>query len=73
MSSMTAGPQHVIDHIRINAELINTPALGVDNNVAHTTVQLNIAPAQPSGSCTCQYKSCLASDQITAISFLWSS
>lgn len=48
---MTAGPPHVIDHIGINAELINTPALGVDNNVAHTTAQLNIAPAQHPDSC----------------------
>jgi hypothetical protein len=51
MASMTAGPQQVIDHIRINAELINTPALGVDNNVVHTTAQLNIAPAQHPNSC----------------------
>lgn len=52
MASMEAGPPHVIEHLRINAELINTPALGVENNVAHTTAQLNIAPAQHPDSCT---------------------
>ena len=46
MTSMEVGPPHVIENIRINAELINTPALGVDNNVAHPTAQLNIVPAQ---------------------------
>ena len=51
MASMEAGPPHVIEHLRINAGLINTPALGVENNVAHSTAQLNIAPAQLPGSC----------------------
>jgi len=51
MASMDAGPPHVMENIHINAELINTPALGITDKVAYTTVQLNIAPAQPPSSC----------------------
>jgi hypothetical protein len=35
-----------LNHIRINADLINTPALGDDENIAYTATQLNIAPAE---------------------------
>jgi hypothetical protein len=51
MASMEAGPPHIIENIRVNAELINTPPLGVANNIAHPTAQLNIAPAQSPDSC----------------------
>ena len=42
---MDVGPPHVIRNICVN-ELINTPPLGAENNIAHLTAQLNITPAQ---------------------------
>lgn len=51
MASMEAGLPQVIKNICVNAELIGNPPLGVENNVAHPTSQLNIAPAQSPDSC----------------------
>lgn len=51
MASMEVGPPHVIENICVNAELINMPPLGVENNITHPTAQLNIAPAQSPDSC----------------------
>ena len=48
--SMDVGPPHVIGNICVNAELINTPLLGAENNIAHLTAQLNITPAQSPNS-----------------------
>lgn len=50
MKSLRQGPAEILSHICINADLINTPALGDDQNVAYTATQLNIAPAQVRGS-----------------------
>lgn len=46
MAALRQGPSHILEKISINAELINAPSLGVDDNVAYTAAQLNIAPAQ---------------------------
>jgi hypothetical protein len=50
MKSMHQGPPEIFQHISINAELINTPAVGDEENVAYTSTQLNIAPAEEDGS-----------------------
>jgi len=50
MKALREGPSEILEHIRINAELINAPALGDEDNVAYTAAQLNIAPAQRHGS-----------------------
>ena len=47
MESLEAGPSEVLEHISINADLINVPTMGTDLNIAYTAAQLNIAPAQP--------------------------
>ncbi len=47
MKSLEAGPSEILEHISINADLINVPTMGTDLNIAYTTAQLNIAPAQP--------------------------
>jgi len=53
MKAMEVGPLELMEHIRINAALINTPSLRHEANVAYTAAQLNIAPAQPTGSGMC--------------------
>jgi hypothetical protein len=50
MKSIREGPPEILNNIRINAALINTPALGDEDNVAYTSTQLNIAPADKEGS-----------------------
>jgi hypothetical protein len=50
MKSMRQGPPEILANICINAQLINTPALGDEDNVAYTSTQLNIAPAEEDGS-----------------------
>jgi len=44
MKALKSGPPTIFQHIRINAELINTPGLGSEDNVAFTAAQVNIAP-----------------------------
>jgi hypothetical protein len=46
MKSLRRGPPEILSHILINAELLNTPALGDEDNVAYTAAQLNISPAE---------------------------
>ena len=50
LKALREGPPEILDNIRVNAELINTPALGDEDNVAYTATQLNIAPAVAHGS-----------------------
>ena len=57
MKAMEAGLPEVLEHIQLNANLINTPSLGHEANVAYTVTQLNIAPAQATGSGMCAVQS----------------
>ena len=50
MTSMRQGPPEILKNIQLNADFINAPSLGVDDNIAYTAAQLNIAPAQAYGS-----------------------
>jgi len=50
VQSMKQGPEEVLNHLKINAELLNLPKMGHDENVAYFAAQLNIAPAQPHSS-----------------------
>jgi len=50
MKALREGPPEVLANICINANLINTPALGDEANIAYTATQLNIAPAQQHGT-----------------------
>ena len=52
MKSLEAGPSEILEHISINADLINVPTMGTDLNIAYTGAQVNIAPAQPYDSGT---------------------
>jgi len=46
MKALREGPSEIFENICINVDLINTPAVGDEDNVAYTATQLNIAPAQ---------------------------
>lgn len=46
LRSLEEGPAEVLEHININAELTNVPAMGTALNVAFTGAQLNISPAE---------------------------
>ena len=52
MKSMRKGPPEILSNIQTNAQLINTPAVGDEDNVAYSATQLNIAPAEMHGSST---------------------
>jgi hypothetical protein len=47
MRSIEAGPSEVTAHIAINAQLINSPCLANDGNIAFSVCQINLAPVQP--------------------------
>ena len=42
MKALREGPAEIFEHICVNAELLNTPALGDEDNVAYTATQLKI-------------------------------
>ena len=46
MKSLEAGPSEILEHISINADLINIPTMGTDLNIVYTGAQLNIVPTQ---------------------------
>ncbi len=50
IKALRKGPPEVLANICINTDLINTPALGDEANIAYMATQLNIAPAQQHGT-----------------------
>jgi len=46
LRSLEEGPAEVLEHIKINAELTNVPAMGTALNVAYTGAQLNLSGAE---------------------------
>ena len=46
MTSIREGPEEVLEHISVNAALINAPAMGSNDNIAYTAAQLNLSPAE---------------------------
>lgn len=43
MLSLNQGPSHILDAIKLNHELFNTPCVGSSTNFAFTSHQLNLA------------------------------
>lgn len=48
--ALQQGPSEVIEHLNLNSELLNIPAIGVETNKYFPATQLNLAPAEPSTS-----------------------
>ncbi|KAF8953459.1 hypothetical protein BDZ97DRAFT_1767424 [Flammula alnicola] len=50
MRAIRTGPEEIMEHLDINAELLNIPSVGVNGNSAFAAAQLNLAPTRPSTS-----------------------
>lgn len=50
VQALRYGPSEIVEHLDINSELLNIPAIGVDQNKYFPAAQLNLAPAEPSSS-----------------------
>ncbi|KAF8972601.1 hypothetical protein BDZ97DRAFT_1913105 [Flammula alnicola] len=48
--AIRSGPEEIMEHLDINAELLNIPSVGVNGNSAFAAAQLNLAPTRPSTS-----------------------
>ncbi|KAF9470182.1 hypothetical protein BDN70DRAFT_939954 [Pholiota conissans] len=44
MTNMAYAPPEIVEHLKINAELVNMPEIGIAGNVAFHSNQLNISP-----------------------------
>lgn len=49
--SLKQGPPSIVDAIRLNHRLVNTPSLGIESNFAFTSNQLNLAHVREWDSC----------------------
>ncbi|KAF8960611.1 hypothetical protein BDZ97DRAFT_1921995 [Flammula alnicola] len=50
MRAIRTGPEEIMEHLDINAELLNIPSVSVNGNSAFAAAQLNLAPTRPSTS-----------------------
>lgn len=60
MLSLKQGPSQIVDAIKLNHELINTPCVGTEGNFAFTSNQLNLAHVREWDSCEYIRTHCLA-------------